>query len=115
MMKIELLNVKYHDRIVGMLSLTPDNKLCAFEYDRSWLADGFSISPLELPLRPGLFLAKPSPFFGNFGIFEDSLPDGYGRYLLHKLLQKIAGSGNSHLHTTSPYVQKGTTVNMPHP
>ena len=88
MMKIELLNVKYHDRIVGMLSLTPDNKLCAFEYDRAWLADGFSISPLELPLRPGLFLAKPSPFFGNFGIFEDSLPDGYGRYLLHKLLQK---------------------------
>jgi serine/threonine-protein kinase HipA len=52
------------------------------------LADGFSISPLELPLRPGLFLAKPSPFYGNFGIFEDSLPDGYGRYLLHKLLQK---------------------------
>ena len=88
MMKIELLNVKYHDRIVGMLSLTPDNKLCAFEYDRAWLADGFSISPLELPLRPGLFLAKPSPFYGNFGIFEDSLPDGYGRYLLHKLLQK---------------------------
>ena len=88
MMKIELLNVKYHDRIVGMLSLTPDNKLCAFEYDRAWLADGFSISPLELPLRPGLFLAKPSPFFGNFGIFEDSLPDGYGRYLLHKLLQR---------------------------
>ena len=88
MMKIELLNVKYHDRIVGKLSLTPDNKLCAFEYDRAWLADGFSISPLELPLRPGLFLAKPSPFYGNFGIFEDSQPDGYGRYLLHKLLQK---------------------------
>lgn len=38
MMKIELLNVKYHDRIVGTLSLTPDNKLCAFEYDRGgWL------------------------------------------------------------------------------
>ena len=34
------------------------------------------------------FLAKPSPFRGNFGIFEDSLPDGYGRYLLHKLLLK---------------------------
>lgn len=88
MMKIELLNVKYHDRSVGRLSLTPDNKLCAFEYDRSWLADGFSISPLELPLRQGLFLAKPSPFNGNFGIFEDCLPDGYGRYLLHKLLLK---------------------------
>lgn len=88
MMKIELLNVKYHARMVGRLSLTPDNKLCAFEYAPYWLTDGFSISPLELPLRQGLFLAKPSPFFGNFGIFEDSLPDGYGRYLLHKLLQK---------------------------
>ena len=72
MMKIELLQVKYHDQLVGTLSLTPDNKLCVFEYAPSWLADGFSISPLELPLRPGLFLAKPSPFFGNFGIFEDS-------------------------------------------
>ena len=88
MMKIELLNVKYHGLMVGTLSLTPDNKLCAFEYDKAWLSDGFSISPLELPLRPGLFLAKPSPFYGNFGIFEDCLPDGYGRYLLHKLLQK---------------------------
>ena len=88
MTKIELLSVKYHDQLVGTLSLTPDNKLCAFEYAPSWLAEGFSISPLELPLRQGLFLAKPTPFYGNFGIFEDSLPDGYGRYLLHKLLQK---------------------------
>lgn len=88
MTRTEQLNVKYHDRPVGTLSLTPDDKICAFEYDRTWLTDGFSISPLELPLRSGVFLAKPSPFYGNFGIFEDSLPDGYGRYLLHKLLQR---------------------------
>lgn len=85
---IDRLTVKYHDRKVGVLSLTPDNRLCAFEYDRSWIAEGFSISPLELPLRPGIFVAKPQPFAGNFGIFEDSLPDGYGRYLLHKALAK---------------------------
>jgi serine/threonine-protein kinase HipA len=127
MMKIELLTVKYHDRMVGMLSLTPDNKLCAFEYAHSWLAEGFSISPLELPLRLGLFLAKPSPFFGNFGIFEDSLPDGYGRYLLHKLLQKeglddfklsaldrlsIVGSGGMGALTFEPEtsIKQGTNV-----
>ena len=80
MTKIELISVKYHDQLVGTLSLTPDNKLCAFEYAPSWLLEGFSISPLELPLRQGLFLAKPAPFYGNFGIFEDSLPDGYGRF-----------------------------------
>lgn len=86
MKKIDCLTVKYQDRLVGTLSLTPDNKLCAFEYDKEWLLGGFSISPLELPLRQGLFIAKPQPFYGNFGVFEDSLPDGYGRYLLHKAL-----------------------------
>ena len=127
MMKIELLNVKYHGRMVGTLSMTPDNKLCAFEYAPSWLAEGFSISPLELPLRQGLFLAKPSPFYGNFGIFEDCLPDGYGRYLLHKLLQKegiddfklsaldrlsIVGSGGMGALTYEPEtsIKQGTDV-----
>ena len=59
MMKIELLNVKYHNRIVGTLSLAPDNKLCAFEYAPSWLADGFSISPLSLVISASLKTACP--------------------------------------------------------
>ena len=88
MKNVDKLIVKFHDAEVGTLSLSPDNRLCAFEYSKSWLADGFSISPLELPLKAGLFIAKPQPFNGNFGIFEDSLPDGYGRYLLHKALLK---------------------------
>lgn len=88
MKNIDKIIVKYHGLEVGTLSLTPDNRLCAFEYNKNWLMEGFSISPLELPLKPGLFVAKPQPFNGNFGIFEDSLPDGYGRYLLHKTLLK---------------------------
>ena len=86
MNKIDRLTVKYHNEVVGVLSLTPDDKRLAFEYDSQWIAEGFSISPLELPLKSGLFLAKLTPLYGNFGIFEDSLPDGYGRYLLHKAL-----------------------------
>lgn len=96
MKKTDKILVKYHRRLVGTLSLTPDNRLCAFEYDKLWLADGFSLSPLELPLKAGLFLAKPQPFYGNFGVFEDSLPDGYGRYLLHKALAR-AGIQDSDL------------------
>lgn len=88
MKKIDRLNIKFNGRKVGLLSLSPDNRQCIFEYDRQWLSDGFSISPLELPLKQGIFIAKPAPFNGNFGIFEDSLPDGYGRYLLHKALLK---------------------------
>ena len=86
MKKIERLTVKYHNDVVGVISLTPNDKRLAFEYDSHWIAEGFSISPLELPLKAGLFLAKPTPLYGDFGIFEDSLPDGYGRYLLHKAL-----------------------------
>lgn len=86
MKKIEKLRVMFGSKAVGSLSLTPDNRLNVFEYDKSWIADGFSISPFELPLKSGVFIAKPYPFHGNFGIFEDSLPDGYGRYLLHKAL-----------------------------
>ena len=48
-MKTERLTVKYQSRTVGRLTLTHDNRLCAFEYDSGWLADGFSISPLESP------------------------------------------------------------------
>lgn len=85
---VNKLSILYHDRKVGELSMTPDTHCCAFQYDKSWLATGFSISPLDLPLKPGLFIAKPEPFWGNFGIFEDSLPDGYGRYLLNRLFKK---------------------------
>lgn len=85
---IDKLTVKFHHQIVGTLSMTSDKRLCIFEYDARWLRNGFSISPLELPLKQGTFVAKPTPFSGNFGIFEDSMPDGYGRYLLHKALAK---------------------------
>jgi len=88
MKRINKLTVLYRDRKVGELTMTPDNRQCAFQYDKEWLLSGFSISPLDLPLRPDLFIAKPEPFWGNFGIFEDSLPDGYGRYLLNKMLKK---------------------------
>ena len=62
MMKTDRLTVKYHGDVVGVLSLTPDDRSLAFEYDPYWIADGFSISPLELPLRKGLFLANRHRF-----------------------------------------------------
>ncbi len=88
MKQVDKLSVLYRDIKVGELTMTPDNKQCAFQYEKEWLLSGFSISPLDLPLRQDLFIAKPEPFWGNFGIFEDSLPDGYGRYLLNRMLRK---------------------------
>lgn len=88
MNSINKLFVKYHGKLVGELTLTPDGKRCVFRYDKEWLASGFSISPLDLPLKSNLFVAPERPFWGNFGIFEDSLPDGYGRYLLNRMLRQ---------------------------
>ena len=95
MKQINKLSVLYRDRKVGDLSMTPDNRQCAFQYDKEWLVSGFSISPVDLSLKSDLFIAKPEPFWGNFGIFEDSLPDGYGRYLLNRILRKQGIDDNS--------------------
>ena len=86
---IHAVSVMYHGRKVGTLSMG-NRSTCQFEYDKDWLSNGFSISPLQLPLKAGLFSADYQPFNGNFGVFEDSLPGGYGEYLLRKVLK---GSG----------------------
>ena len=83
---IHAVSVMYHGRKVGTLSMG-NRSTCQFEYDKDWLSNGFSISPLQLPLKAGLFSADYQPFNGNFGVFEDSLPGGYGEYLLRKVLK----------------------------
>ncbi|WP_371874180.1 type II toxin-antitoxin system HipA family toxin [Prevotella sp. E15-22] len=86
MKNIHAVSVMYHGRKVGTLSMG-NRSTCQFEYDKDWLSNGFSISPLQLPLKAGLFSADYQPFNGNFGVFEDSLPGGYGEYLLRKVLK----------------------------
>ncbi|MBD5362205.1 MAG: type II toxin-antitoxin system HipA family toxin [Bacteroides sp.] len=88
MKNITALEVSFHQTPVGSLTLDVTGKLCLFRYSAEWLSSGFSISPFELPLKPEVFIANPEPFAGDFGIFEDSLPDGYGRYLLHRELKR---------------------------
>lgn len=86
MNKIEKVEVLIGQRMVGRMALTPD-QLCAFEYDGGWLQNGYSISPLELPLERGVRIAHATPFDGGFGVFDDSLPDGWGLLLLDRYLR----------------------------
>lgn len=80
------LQVIMDGRTVGTLAVASDYRV-AFEYDREWIAEGYSISPLSLPLESGVFLPrKYETFDGLFGVFSDSLPDGWGRLLLDRLL-----------------------------
>ena len=87
MHRLNKIDVIYHDRRVGTMALY-ENSLAAFEYDGKWLQDGFPISPFSLPLEKKVYFPKIDPFEGLFGVFADSLPDGWGRLLVDRLMRK---------------------------
>lgn len=64
-----------------------------FEYDAGFLETGLELSPFKLPLRPGVFRGDPARFEGLMGLFDDSLPDGWGRLLIDRRTQKSGLSG----------------------
>ena len=84
---VNLVEVFFGEAVVGQLAMGPDRK-SVFEYDAAWLEGGFSISPFFLPLKSGLATARYEPFDGMFGVFYDSLPDGWGKLLLDRWLRK---------------------------
>jgi serine/threonine-protein kinase HipA len=55
-----------------------------FEYDAAFIKNGFEISPFRLPLKSGLVSFDNSLFEGLPGVFNDSLPDGWGRLLFDR-------------------------------
>ena len=79
------LQVLFDNRVVGTLALAANHKV-VFQYDDSWLEQGFSISPFSLPLENQVFVTTKDYFDGLFGVFADSLPDHWGRLLLKRLL-----------------------------
>lgn len=87
MKNINSLEVFLNQKLIGKLAITPDN-LCAFEYDAEYIKTGSSISPFILPLETNVFIAKRTPFSGGFGVFGDSLPDGWGNLILDYYLKQ---------------------------
>lgn len=83
-----MLEVYIDSKHVGTLAETKGH-LVAFEYSDEWLATGYSISPISLPLEKRVFIPKKyDPLDGMFGVFADSLPDGWGRLLVDRFLSK---------------------------
>lgn len=90
MNKIKKLEVIFNEKKIGTLALLNKSKidLLAFQYDDEWIKNGFSISPFSLPLENKVFIPKIDPFNGMFGVFSDSLPDGWGKLLVDRTLKK---------------------------
>ena len=87
MQKITRADVYIENNLVG--TLVEYERKIAFQYSSFWLNSGFSISPFSLPLKPEIFIPKDFDFNGLFGVFDDSLPDGWGRLLTDRYLASI--------------------------
>ena len=75
---------------VGLLH--QDKQRIFFEYAPGFLKSGIELSPFKLPLKAGVFEEKSHVFDGLFGLFNDSLPDGWGCLLLDRKLRKLGKS-----------------------
>ena len=76
------LNVFFDGMRVGELAL-PANNGIFFEYSPDFLATGFELSPLRLPLAPGAFSRHQPATVTLHGLFEDSLPDSWGTRIMN--------------------------------
>ena len=85
------LNVYYQGRVERILvgRLAVQNKTIFFEYAPSFLETKLEISPFKLSLKPGLQRCVDRVFEGIWGVFNDSLPDGWGRLLLDRKVMRL--------------------------
>lgn len=67
---------------VGRLAMA--GRKVVFEYDAAFLRAGVEISPFALKCLPGV-IGVGTPYEGDLpGVFNDSLPDGWGRLLVER-------------------------------
>jgi len=87
------LDVFYHGDaaqpcLVGQLALYQQK--IYFEYDAGFLNQGLHLSPFLLSNKPGAQTPTvDNPWKGLFGVFNDSLPDGWGMLLMDRHLQSF--------------------------
>jgi serine/threonine-protein kinase HipA len=72
---------------VGRLAIR--NRQVFFEYDPSFVRRPLPISPFHLPLATHVLGPFDTPFESLPGIFNDSLPDGWGRLLVDRRARRI--------------------------
>lgn len=73
--------------LVGQLAENAQG--CYFQYDKRYLQqENGSLSPFSLKFDSSLQIAPRSPHHGLHGIFADSLPDGWGLYLMDRVFRE---------------------------
>lgn len=87
MRRVKKLTVMSGDLKVGEL-VAGANRQIGFQYSKEWLEKGYSLSPLRLPFDGLVHIADTQLFDGLYGVFADSLPDGWGLLLMDRFFKK---------------------------
>lgn len=87
-MSIKTVNVFLYqnDSKLSVGKLAYKERVIYFEYDKEFLKSAIELSPYKLPLKSGVHVCEDRLFEGLFGVFADSMPDGWGRLLLDRHL-----------------------------
>ena len=78
---VEQLKVMRGADWVGTLAMADKGNII-FEYAPNWLSAGFDLAPRSLAFNHLPQLAREPLFDGLHGVFNDSLPDGWGLLLI---------------------------------
>jgi serine/threonine-protein kinase HipA len=82
-------------RAVGQIAWDSARRSAAVEWDPAFLANPLPISPYHIKTLVGLYRTdNPAAFEGLPGVFGDSLPDGWGRLLIDRELER-RGNGRT--------------------
>ncbi len=81
-------SIKFSGNEIEVGKLILDNRMVHFKYSDDFLAHRLNLSPIRLQFDNTIQIADPDPFHGIFGVFDDSLPDGWGMLLLNRALEK---------------------------
>jgi serine/threonine-protein kinase HipA len=87
MRKLEV-RLDWGDEQVVVGTLAEQEKVIYFEYDSAFIAKPLPISPFKLPIPSGVFEHREREFGNVFGVFNDSLPDGWGLLLMDREFRK---------------------------
>jgi serine/threonine-protein kinase HipA len=81
-----IVSICLNEEEISVGELVSDTKNIYFKFYTEFIKRGIEISPIKLKLNNLINKADPIPFDGLFGVFADSLPDGWGKLLLDRAL-----------------------------
>lgn len=79
-------SIQFNESEIELGELVSNDRNIYFKYYTDFISKGIEISPLKLKLNTEINKAEAMPFNGLFGVFADSLPDGWGTLLLDRAL-----------------------------